>query len=127
MRLLALSALALALLATPAHASTIVLLDDGHHVTSQGKIRPSDRFRVGSVSKTFVATTVLQLEAEHRLTLDDTADRYVPQAPAIPLREPAQPHERPVQPQRGPARARRLAAEAVAPGGTARRSRSSTR
>lgn len=37
-----------------------------------------DRYRVGSVTKTFVATVLLQLEAEGRLSLDDTVDRWLP-------------------------------------------------
>ncbi|WP_338676688.1 serine hydrolase domain-containing protein [Streptomyces sp. SCSIO 30461] len=40
--------------------------------------RPEDRFRVGSITKTFVATVVLQLEAEGRLSLDDTVERWLP-------------------------------------------------
>jgi D-alanyl-D-alanine carboxypeptidase len=36
------------------------------------------RFRIGSVSKTFLATVVLQLEAERRLSLDDTVERWLP-------------------------------------------------
>ncbi|MFE6283444.1 serine hydrolase domain-containing protein [Streptomyces sp. NPDC057877] len=39
---------------------------------------PADRYRVGSVTKTFVATVVLQLEAEGRLSLDDPVDRWLP-------------------------------------------------
>ncbi|MHC3469325.1 serine hydrolase domain-containing protein [Streptomyces sp. 7R007] len=38
----------------------------------------TDRLRIGSVTKTFTATVVLQLAAEHRLSLDDTVDRYLP-------------------------------------------------
>ncbi|MFE7772889.1 serine hydrolase domain-containing protein [Streptomyces sp. NPDC057445] len=40
--------------------------------------RPGDRFRVGSVTKTFVATVILQLEAEGRLGLDDSVERWLP-------------------------------------------------
>ncbi|MFI6447125.1 serine hydrolase domain-containing protein [Kitasatospora sp. NPDC050543] len=36
------------------------------------------RFRIGSVTKTFVATVVLQLVAEHRLALDDPIERHLP-------------------------------------------------
>lgn len=35
-------------------------------------------FRVGSISKTFVATLVLQLEAEGRLQLEDSVERWLP-------------------------------------------------
>ncbi|MFJ8631456.1 serine hydrolase domain-containing protein [Streptomyces sp. NPDC093568] len=37
-----------------------------------------DRYRVGSITKTFVATVLLQLEAEGRLSLDDTVERWLP-------------------------------------------------
>jgi D-alanyl-D-alanine carboxypeptidase len=86
MKLLLSALAALLLLAAPARAKEIVLVADGHHVSARGDIRPDDRFRVGSVTKTFVAVTVLQLEAEHRLSLDDPIGRYVPGAGAAPLR-----------------------------------------
>lgn len=35
-------------------------------------------FRIGSATKTFVATVVLQLAGEHRLSLDDTVARWLP-------------------------------------------------
>ncbi|WP_086562751.1 serine hydrolase domain-containing protein [Streptomyces africanus] len=37
-----------------------------------------DHYRVASITKTFVATVVLQLEAEGRLSLDDTVDTWLP-------------------------------------------------
>ncbi|MFB7597354.1 serine hydrolase domain-containing protein [Streptomyces sp. NPDC056160] len=37
-----------------------------------------DRYRVGSITKTFTATVLLQLEAEGRLSLDDTVDHWLP-------------------------------------------------
>ncbi|MFJ4669625.1 serine hydrolase domain-containing protein [Kitasatospora purpeofusca] len=47
--------------------------------TTTGQPRlPRERFRIGSVTKTFVATVVLQLQAEGRLDLDDTVDRWLP-------------------------------------------------
>ena len=62
--------------------SVIVLVsDDGRaHVASAGIHRPStdQRFRVGSVTKTFTATIVLQLVAERRLRLSDTIERHLP-------------------------------------------------
>ncbi|MGW2488802.1 serine hydrolase domain-containing protein [Streptomyces sp. NPDC001606] len=39
---------------------------------------PADRYRVGSITKTFVATVLLQLEAEGRLSLDDTVEHWLP-------------------------------------------------
>jgi D-alanyl-D-alanine carboxypeptidase len=40
--------------------------------------RAGDRFRIGSVTKSFVATVVLQLVGEGRLGLDDTLERWLP-------------------------------------------------
>jgi D-alanyl-D-alanine carboxypeptidase len=45
---------------------------------TQRPMLAGDRFRVGSITKTFVATLVLQLAAEHRLSLDDTVERWLP-------------------------------------------------
>ncbi|MEU5093430.1 serine hydrolase domain-containing protein [Streptomyces sp. NPDC020996] len=45
-----------------------------------GRPVPSDGyFRMASTSKTLVATVVLQLEAEGRLSLDDTVDHWLPE------------------------------------------------
>jgi D-alanyl-D-alanine carboxypeptidase len=44
----------------------------------RARMHPSDRFRVASITKTFVATVVLQLAAESRLHLDDPVDRWLP-------------------------------------------------
>ncbi len=41
-------------------------------------MRPDDRFRIASVTKTFVATVVLQLVGEGRLRLADTVERWLP-------------------------------------------------
>lgn len=41
-------------------------------------MRATDRFRIGSVTKTFVATVVLQLAGEGKLALDDTVERWLP-------------------------------------------------
>ncbi|MEU6775655.1 serine hydrolase domain-containing protein [Streptomyces sp. NPDC046759] len=47
--------------------------------TRTGRPRSTaDRYRVGSITKTFVATVLLQLEAEGRLSLDDTVDTWLP-------------------------------------------------
>ncbi|MET7859530.1 serine hydrolase domain-containing protein [Streptomyces sp. NPDC005318] len=49
---------------------------DIYRSTGPGIRRP-DRFRAGSITKTFVATVVLQLAGEHRLQLSDTVDRHL--------------------------------------------------
>jgi D-alanyl-D-alanine carboxypeptidase len=63
-------------------ASVIVFVsDDGReYVATAGTRRPNadKRFRIGSVTKTFTATIVLQLAAEGRLRLGDTLERYLP-------------------------------------------------
>ncbi|MFH9722157.1 serine hydrolase domain-containing protein [Streptomyces sp. NPDC017254] len=43
-----------------------------------GERRGNDRFRVGSITKTFVATVLLQLQAEGRLDLDDPVEKWLP-------------------------------------------------
>ncbi|MFH9009476.1 serine hydrolase domain-containing protein [Streptomyces afghaniensis] len=51
----------------------------GHADTATGRERsPGDHFRGASITKTFVATVLLQLEAEGRLSLDDTVERWLP-------------------------------------------------
>jgi D-alanyl-D-alanine carboxypeptidase len=41
-------------------------------------VRPQVRQRIGSITKTFVATTILQLVGEHRVDLDAPIVRYLP-------------------------------------------------
>ncbi|QES06123.1 class A beta-lactamase-related serine hydrolase [Streptomyces venezuelae] len=43
-----------------------------------GERRGHDRFRVGSITKTFTATVLLQLQAEHRIDLDDPVEKWLP-------------------------------------------------
>jgi D-alanyl-D-alanine carboxypeptidase len=66
----------------------IALVRDGRHsvrlasgyenLATRRPMHASDRFRVGSVTKTFVATAVLQLAGERRLALDDPIERWLP-------------------------------------------------
>jgi len=67
--------------------SVVLVRDRGHvdawaagyaDVETQRKVRANDRFRVGSVTKTFVATVVLQLAAERRLRLEDSVEHWLP-------------------------------------------------
>jgi D-alanyl-D-alanine carboxypeptidase len=54
-------------------------LVSGYENLATGRpMRPRDRFRVGSVTKTFVATVALQLAGEGTLALDDTVARWLP-------------------------------------------------
>ncbi|MGW1255044.1 serine hydrolase domain-containing protein [Streptomyces sp. NPDC002513] len=41
-------------------------------------IAPADHFRAGSITKSFIATVVLQLADEHRLSLSDTVEDHLP-------------------------------------------------
>ncbi|MFJ4245625.1 serine hydrolase domain-containing protein [Streptomyces iakyrus] len=51
----------------------------GHADTGSGRKRTAgEHFRGASITKTFVAAVLLQLEAEGRLDLDDTVERWLP-------------------------------------------------
>jgi D-alanyl-D-alanine carboxypeptidase len=43
-------------------------------------LTPTDRFRMGSNTKTMVATVIMQLVAEHRLALTDPVEKWLPGA-----------------------------------------------
>ena len=64
-------------------------------------LRPTDRFRVGSVTKTFVATVALELVGEGKLHLDDPVEKWlprlVPNGRAITIRELLNHYERPLR------------------------------
>jgi D-alanyl-D-alanine carboxypeptidase len=47
-------------------------------VKSHAPVRRDSRFRIGSMTKPFVATVVLQLVGEHRVVLDAPVERYLP-------------------------------------------------
>src|SRR3954454_4268069 len=57
---------------------SVQLVSGYERVATKRPMRARDRFRVGSVTKTFVATVVLQLAGEGTLTLDDTIERWLP-------------------------------------------------
>jgi D-alanyl-D-alanine carboxypeptidase len=56
-----------------------IRLANGYWVVA-GRVRaqPGDRFRIGSVTKTFVSTVVLQLAGKGKLELDDTVEQVLP-------------------------------------------------
>ena len=61
------------------HGSQVTIATSGlADVATQTPMASGDRVRVGSVTKTFVATVVLQLVAEHLLSLGDTVDHWLP-------------------------------------------------
>jgi len=66
----------------------VLLVRDGHrtirltsgyrNLRPRTPMRAADRFRVGSITKTFIATVVLQLVGERNLALTDTVERWLP-------------------------------------------------
>src|SRR4051812_43373720 len=57
---------------------TIRLASGYENLKPRTPMRANNRFRVGSITKTFVATVVLQLVGERRLALEDTVERWLP-------------------------------------------------
>ena len=70
---------------------TVRLTSGYGELKTKAPIRASDRFRMGSLTKTFVSAVVLQLAGEGKLSLDDSVERWlpgvVPNGEAITLRE----------------------------------------
>ncbi|TKI80188.1 serine hydrolase domain-containing protein, partial [Bacillus mycoides] len=48
------------------------------NLSSKKPMKTDFRFRIGSVTKTFTATVVLQLAEEKRLNLDDSIEKWLP-------------------------------------------------
>ena len=71
--------------------AAVIIVDDDKVVYSAGqgladvaakrKITPSTVFRIGSLTKQFTASVILQLEQEGRLSLDDRLSKYLPDYP----------------------------------------------
>ena len=70
-----------------ATAALVRISDGGHTLSAAAGVRDIERggrpspdgyFRIGSVTKTFVATVVLQLVDENKVRLDDPIDRHLP-------------------------------------------------
>ena len=57
---------------------TIRLTSGYADLKTKTPMRATDRFRVGSITKTFVATVVLQLVGERKLRLTDSVERWLP-------------------------------------------------
>jgi D-alanyl-D-alanine carboxypeptidase len=53
------------------------VVDSAHSV----KATPDTRYRIGSITKTFTATMIMQLAEENKLTLDTRLDKYFPAIP----------------------------------------------
>ncbi|MFJ2232761.1 serine hydrolase domain-containing protein [Streptomyces sp. NPDC087859] len=60
-------------------AALLAREETGTRYTEAGPgIARADHFRAGSITKTFLATVVLQLAEENRLSLSDTVERHLP-------------------------------------------------
>jgi D-alanyl-D-alanine carboxypeptidase len=60
-------------------AALLAVTDGGpRHARAGEGVRRDDHFRAGSITKTFVATVVLQLADERRLSLSDTVEEHLP-------------------------------------------------
>ena len=57
---------------------TVSLASGLGNVDEQTPMRPGDRFRIASHTKTYVATVVLQLVSEGKLRLEDTVEQWLP-------------------------------------------------
>ncbi|MCI3239670.1 MULTISPECIES: serine hydrolase domain-containing protein [Streptomyces] len=72
----------LPLLVTQGGAPAAALLASGrsgaHYARAGHGIARADHFRAGSITKTFVATVILQLAAQQRLSLSDTVEQHLP-------------------------------------------------
>jgi D-alanyl-D-alanine carboxypeptidase len=70
---------------------TAVVVRGYADLATRRPLTAADRFRIGSVTKSFVATVVLQLVRERKLALDDSIAQYlpglVPNGSAITLRQ----------------------------------------
>ena len=60
--------------------AALSLVNDGHSIKlhAAGAAKPTDRFRAGSITKSFVSTVALQLVGERKLSLSDTVERWLP-------------------------------------------------
>lgn len=57
---------------------TISLTSGVSDLNAKTAIRPSDRYRIGSVTKSYVAAAVMQLVGEGKLSLDDNVEHWLP-------------------------------------------------
>ncbi|MFD4022880.1 serine hydrolase domain-containing protein [Streptomyces sp. NPDC058576] len=67
-----------ALVETRDRRGRTVLADGVADVTSRTPVHRDSRFRIGSMTKTFTATVLLQLVGERRVQLDAPVERYLP-------------------------------------------------
>jgi D-alanyl-D-alanine carboxypeptidase len=61
------------------HAQNINLTAGRTQYGGTTPVTPENLWQIGSITKSFTAAAILQLEAEHKLTLDQTVGRWLPQ------------------------------------------------
>ena len=80
-----------ALLYTYDHGHVTELQSGLADIAAERPMGPQDRYRIGSLTKTYVSTAVLQLVAEHRVDLAAPVSRYLPGlmggAPRLTIRQ----------------------------------------
>ncbi|MFH8793715.1 serine hydrolase domain-containing protein [Streptomyces sp. NPDC017941] len=67
-----------ALLEVRGRRGSAVLTSGVANMRTQAPVHPNSRFRIGSMTKPFLATVVLQLVGERRVVLDAPVERYLP-------------------------------------------------
>ncbi len=68
-----------ALLYSYDHGRVTALQSGVADIAAARALGPLDRYRIGSLTKTYVSTAVLQLVAQHRVRLDAPASTYLPE------------------------------------------------
>ncbi|MEY8347585.1 serine hydrolase domain-containing protein [Bacillus cereus] len=71
---------------------TVLVTDKNHVVLNKGygyadvqnniKNTPQTKYRIGSITKTVVATSILQLQEQGKLNIQDNVNKYIPSFPA---------------------------------------------